>query len=93
MRPPPPLFPGTRLACFPGMDEPTLDRRRCHSARCRRHFAVVYRRSWHDVPIPLAVACPHCGYWDVVLVPTGAVRQTAGAWVLPLDHRAAAVAG
>jgi len=74
------------------MDEPTMDRRRCHSARCQRPFAVVYRRSLLDVPIPLAVACPHCGFWDVVLVPTGAVRQTQGAWVLPLDYRVAALA-
>jgi len=74
------------------MDEPTMDRRRCHNAHCQRPFAVVYRRSLMDVPIPLAVACPHCGFWDVVLVPTGAVRQTQGAWVLPLDYRVAALA-
>jgi hypothetical protein len=74
------------------MDETTLDPHRCHNDRCRRSFIVVCRQSWHDVPIPAAMACPHCGHWDIVLVPTGAVRQTEGAWVLPLDHREAALA-
>ncbi len=45
----------------------------------------------HDVPIPLAVACPSCGHWEVVLVPTGAVRDTDGAYVLPLGYEAAAL--
>jgi hypothetical protein len=47
---------------------------------------VVYRRSSHDVPIPMAVACPRCGSWDVMMVPTGAVREAEGTWVLPLDY-------
>jgi hypothetical protein len=47
---------------------------------------VVYHRSWHDVPIPIAVACPRCGRWDVVMVPTGAVRETPGTWVVPLER-------
>jgi hypothetical protein len=75
------------------MDETTMDRHRCHGPRCRRPFAVVYRRSWRDVPIPMALACPHCGHWDVVMVPTGAVRETEGAYVLPLDYRVAALTG
>jgi hypothetical protein len=45
---------------------------------------VVYRRSLEDVPIPLPVACPSCGSWDVVMVNTGAVRESRGTWVLPL---------
>ena len=47
---------------------------------------MVYRRSLEDVPISLALACPRCGRWDVVMVTTGAVRQAQGTWVLPLDH-------
>ena len=50
---------------------------------------MLYRRSWHDVPIPLAVACPRCSSWDVVMVPTGAVLENQGTWVLPLDYGAA----
>jgi hypothetical protein len=73
------------------MEETTMDRHRCHSPRCRRLFAVVYRRCWHDVPIPMAVACPHCGNWDVVLVPTGAVREAEGTYVLPLEYQVAAL--
>ncbi len=52
---------------------------------------MVYRRSWHDVPIPLAVACPRCGSWDVVMVATGALRETEGTWVVPLDHGVASL--
>jgi hypothetical protein len=52
---------------------------------------MLYRRSWHDVPIPLAVACPRCGRWDVVMVPTGAVLGSQGTWVLPLDHGVASL--
>jgi hypothetical protein len=73
------------------MDETSMDRHRCHNPRCRRPFAVVYRRCWHDVPIPMAIACPHCGSWGVVLVPTGAVRESDGTYVLPLDYRVAAI--
>ena len=47
---------------------------------------MVYRHSLEDVPISLAVACPRCGRWDVVMATTGAVRQTQGLWVLPLGH-------
>jgi len=68
-----------------------MDRHRCHNPRCHRPFAVIYRRSWHDVPIPMAVACPHCGSWDVVLVPTGAVCESDGTYVLPLDYRVSAL--
>jgi hypothetical protein len=74
------------------MEETTLDPHRCHNDRCGRPFLVVCRQSWHDVPVPAAMACPHCGHWDIVLVPTGAVRQTEGAWVLPLDAGGAALA-
>jgi hypothetical protein len=73
------------------MDATTLDRHRCHARHCGRPFAVVYRRSWHDVPIPMAVACPHCARWEVVMVPTGAVRESDGAYVLPLDYGVAAL--
>jgi hypothetical protein len=73
------------------MDDTTLDRHRCHDPRCRRPYAVVYRRFPHDVPIPLAVACPSCGHWEVVMVPTGAVRDSDGAYVLPLGYEAAAL--
>lgn len=52
---------------------------------------MVYHRSVHDVPIPLAIACPRCGSWDVVMVPTGAVDETAGTWVLPLAQGIAAL--
>ncbi len=68
------------------MTDTTQDRHRCHNPKCRRSFAVLYRRSWHDVPIPLAVACPRCGSWDLVMVPTGAVLENQGTWVLPLDY-------
>ena len=76
---------GTDLALVTGeMSEPTQDRHRCHNPECRKPFAVVYHRSLHDVPIPLAVACPRCGSWDVVMVATGAVMEAAGTFVLPL---------
>ena len=67
------------------MSDATQDRHRCHNPECRRRYAVVYHRSWHDVPISLAVACPSCGRWDVVMVTTGAVRETQGTWVVPLE--------
>lgn len=73
------------------MDEMALDRHRCHASRCGRAFAVVCRRSSHDVPVPMALACPHCGRWEVVMVPTGAVRERDGAYVLPLDLSATAL--
>jgi len=75
----------------PEMSETTQDRHRCRHPACRRPFAVVYHRSVHDVPIPLAIACPRCGSWDVVMVPTGAVDETAGTWVLPLAQGIAAL--
>jgi hypothetical protein len=75
------------------MEGTTLDRHRCPHPRCGRPFAVVYRSSFHDVPIPMAVACPTCGCWDVVMVPTGAVHESEGAWVLPLDYHVVALAG
>ena len=52
---------------------------------------MVYHRSQHDVPIPLAVACPRCGRWGVVMVPTAAVRETQGTWVLPIEHGVASL--
>jgi len=73
------------------MSEAAQDRHRCRNPACRRPFAVVYHRSVHDVPIPLAIACPRCGNWDVVMVPTGAVDETAGTWVLPLAQGIAAL--
>jgi hypothetical protein len=71
------------------MDETTLNRHRCHHPRCGRPFAVVCRTSLRDVPIPMAVACPHCGRWDVVMVPTGAAGESEGSYVLPLDSHVA----
>ena len=68
------------------MNEATQARHRCHNPACRKPFAVVCHRSYYDVQIPLAVACPRCGSWDVVMVPTGAVRETEGTWVVPLAH-------
>jgi hypothetical protein len=68
------------------MDDTILDRHRCHASRCGRAFTLVCRRSAHDVPVPTAVACPHCCRWEVVMVPTGAVREGDGAYVLPFDH-------
>ena len=73
------------------MSDATQDRHHCHNPECRKPFAVVYHRSYYDVPIPLAVACPRCGSWDVVMVPTGAVGEAHGTWVLPLDQGIAAL--
>ena len=73
------------------MRDATQDRHRCHNPACRRRFALVYYASWYDVQIPLAMACPRCGSWDVVMVPTGALRETQGTWVLPLDHGVASL--
>ena len=47
---------------------------------------MVYHRSGQDVPIPLAVACPRCGSWDVVMVHSGALHDSQTTWVLPLDQ-------
>jgi hypothetical protein len=83
---------GTEFAVRdPEMSDATQDRHRCHNPECGRPFAVVYHRSWHDVPMPLAVACPRCGSWDVVMVSTGAGGETQGTWVLPLDQGIAAL--
>ena len=41
-----------------------------------------------DLLVPLAVACPSCGRWDVVMVKTGAVLDRPGTWVVPLDRAA-----
>jgi hypothetical protein len=45
----------------------------------------------HDVPLPMPVACPRCGTWAVVMVPTGAVRESEGSYVLPLEPQLAAL--
>ena len=74
-----------------GMDETTAVRHNCQAARCGRPFAVVCRRSMHDVPLPMPVACPRCGTWAVVMVPTGAVRESEGSYVLPLEPQIAAL--
>lgn len=66
------------------MQEADFDRHRCKAPRCGRPFAVVCRRSLYDMPIAMAVACPHCQRWGVVMVPTGAVTEGDGAYVLPL---------
>ncbi len=75
-----------------GMEETIAVRHFCAAARCKRPFAVVCPRSAHDVPLPMAVACPRCGSWATVMVPTGAVRETDGAsYVLPLEPLASAL--
>jgi hypothetical protein len=73
------------------MDETTAVRHSCQAPGCGRPFAVVCRQSLHDVPLPMAVACPRCGRWAVVMVPTGAVRETGGSYVLPLEPIVAAL--
>jgi hypothetical protein len=75
------------------MDDTAFDRHRCHDPHCGRSFAVIYRRSICDIPIRMAVACPHCRSWGVVMVPTGAGSQSDGAWVLPLGCQQSAFAG
>jgi hypothetical protein len=74
------------------VDDTTFDRHRCRDPRCGRPFAVVCRRSLNDVPIPMAVACPRCTRWNVLMVPTGTVRDADGAYVLPLDWETARLA-
>jgi len=84
--------PGTAIAVFPSrMDETIAVRHFCQAARCKRPFAVVCARSAHDVPLPMAVACPRCGSWATVMVPTGAVRESEGSYVLPLEPLIAAL--
>jgi hypothetical protein len=39
----------------------------------------------------MAVACPRCGRWAVVMVTTGAVRETEGSYVLPIEPMVAAL--
>ncbi|HKZ31173.1 MAG TPA: hypothetical protein VJ648_02330 [Vicinamibacteria bacterium] len=73
------------------MDETSAVRHFCQAPRCGRPFAVVCRQSPYDVPLPMAVACPRCGRWAVVMVPTGAVRETEGSYVLPLEPIVAAL--
>ena len=51
----------------------------------------MYHRSFEDVPIPLAVACPRCGSWDVVMVAAAAMREKPGTWVLPIENGVAAL--
>ena len=85
-------LPGTVIASSQdGVDDTTAVRHFCHAPRCGRPFAVVCRISAHDVPLPMAVACPRCGRWAVVMVPTGAVRETEGSYVLPLEPFVAAL--
>jgi hypothetical protein len=69
------------------MDERAVDRRRCRNPRCGRAFVVVYRRSFYDMPVPHAVACPCCGDWDIVLVAANSVRECDSTYVLPLGRR------
>jgi len=73
------------------MNGTSQDRHRCQNPRCRKSFAVVYHRSCDDVQIPLAVACPRCGRWGVVMVSAGAVSESPGTWVLPVEHSVAAL--
>jgi hypothetical protein len=86
---------GNGNCCIPGrevgMDETIAVRHFCQADCCGRPFAVVCRQSPHDVPLPMAVACPRCGRWAVVMVPTGAVRETEGSYVLPLEPQVAAL--
>ncbi len=51
----------------------------------------MYRCASHGSPIALALACPHCGRPHVVMVPTEAVYETEGAYVLPLGYQGAAL--
>jgi hypothetical protein len=67
------------------MEETIAIRHFCQAAKCKRPFAVVCPRSAHDVPLPMPVACPRCGSWATVMVPTGALRETEGSYVLPLE--------
>ena len=77
-----------------GMDGWTTRSRSGTSARLHaaggpsRSSAAV---SMHDVPLPMAVACPRCGGWAFVMVPTGAVRESEGSYVLPLEPLVAAL--
>ena len=83
---------GTAIALsMIGMDETIANRHFCQAPRSGRPFAVVCRRSMHDVPLPMPVACPRCGRWSVVMVPTGAVREAEGSYVLPLEPQVAAL--
>jgi hypothetical protein len=76
-----------------GMDETVFDRHRCLDPHCGRLFAVVYRRSLEDVPIRMAVACPHCRTWGVVMLPTTtASREADAAWVVALGQQQSALA-
>jgi hypothetical protein len=76
-----------------GMDDTVAVRHFCQAAGCGRPFAVVCQRSLHDVPLPMPVACPRCGGWAVVMVPTGAVRESEGSYsyVLPIEPQIAAL--
>jgi hypothetical protein len=74
------------------MNETAFDRHRCPDPHCGRPFAVIYRRSFHDIPVRMAIACPHCRAWGVVMLPTGTARESDGAWVLPLAHQQSAFA-
>ncbi len=67
------------------VNDMAFDRHRCRSPRCRRSFAVVYRCSSLDMPIQLSLACPHCGRQHELMVLAGAVRDSDGAYVFPLD--------
>jgi len=75
------------------MEDTIAVRHFCQAPGCGRPFAVVCRRSVHDVPLPMAVACPRCGGWAVVMVPTGTVRESEGScsYVLPLEPQIAAL--
>ena len=88
--------PGMAIAVARGVGTEPLDetiavKHNCQAPGCGRPFAVVCRRSLHDVPLPMAVACPRCGGWAVVMVPTGAVRETEGSYVLPIEPKIAAL--
>jgi hypothetical protein len=74
------------------MEEMVAIRHSCQAPRCRRPFAVISPRSAYDVPLPMAVACPRCGTWAVVMVSTGTVREDEGSYVLPLEPREASIA-
>ena len=73
------------------LDDTIAVKHNCQAPGCGRPFAVVCRRSLHDVPLPMAVACPRCGGWAFVMVPTGAVRETEGSYVLPIEPKIAAL--
>jgi hypothetical protein len=65
----------------------TRDTHECLNPSCGRSFVVVYNHDPRKPPLPLHIACPHCGLREFVLVGTAGCTEPDGTYVMSFDYR------